>query len=408
MWAIPVLIPFVAAFVILVSPAWNIIKKPGDFNTKYSLAKNRKRFLIFLLISFVVTGSISGGLYWWGTASMYDKEVWNFKVKSIKHEEEWTTKERRTRQVPCGTDSEGRTKYRTETYYVTEHHGPYWKAKDEYGKTRKIGRKNYEKWKKVWGNERKTGEHRGSAAGFSRAITGGIFECNWPKTFETMYPMSSVHRYKNKVRKSPSVFNLGEPTEEMIKAYPRPAEKKNTAPVVHYGVGLAGVDDLYLRRVNAELGPRHQIHTLLVPLGKDDRYKVQEILKAWQGPNKNELVVFFGHDNGKPMWCEVHSWMDNTTIHGMLMDKMMEQQFSTDEYAKALMELVPKYWVRKEFADFDYLKVTIHWGWVLAAVILSMVAEMVMFLVIDGETIESFRLNGYRRGLPRKYKRWSR
>lgn len=408
MWAIPILIPFVAAFVILVSPTWNVVKRSGEFDSKYALSSNRKKFLIFLLVSFVVTGLISGGLYWGGVASMYDNEVWNCKILKVKHEEKWTTRESRTRRVACGTDSKGNTKYRTETYYVTETHGPYWKAIDEYRNVSRISSSTYNKWKSVWSNEKKVGVHKGSAAGFGRAITGGIFECYWTKEFETIYPWASIHRYKNKVRKAPTVFNLGEPTEELMEKYPRPAEKKNGSGVCYYGVGLHGVDDLHIRRVNAHLGPKYQIHTLLIPLGKDDRYKVQDILTAWQGPNKNELVTFFGHENGVPAWCEVHSWMDDTTLHGNLRDWMMSAPFTTDRYAKALLSDVPKHWIRKEFEDFDYLKVSIHWGWILAALLTSLVAELVVFLIVDGEAIGKFRVDRYRRGLGKKYRRWSR
>jgi hypothetical protein len=378
MWAIPVLIPFLAAVVILVSPMWNITK--GHESEK---ANNRKKFLIFMLSSVVATSVISGLLYLGGSASMYDKEVWSCKIVKIIHEERWTEEESRTRQVASGKDSNGNTTYSTETYYVTETYGPYWHAYGN-GNKHKISGSTYNKWKDIWKNEKKTGVHRGSSASFDRSITGGIFESGWDNNFETIYPFADIHRYKNKVRKSPSVFNLGEPTEELVKRYPRPAETGSTSPLVNCGAVLPGMDTLYLRRVNAKLGTRYQIHTILIPLGPNDRHLVQDILTAWQGPNKNELVTFYGHDKGKVSWCEVHSWMDNTTIHSAMADAMMSKDtFDVRWYGESLMKLVPEHWRRKEFEDFDYLKVSIHWGWIMGSVLLSILAVVIVAIVIS-------------------------
>jgi len=404
MWAIPILIPFVAAFAILVSPAWNVVKRPGQFDTKYSLKDNRKKFLIFFLVSVLVTGVTSGALYWGGIAGLYDKEVWNCKVMKIRYEEKWTTHETRTETYTTGSGKNQQT--HTRIVHYTDTHGPYWKAVDEYGNVKTISSGTYASWKNVWLNEVKVGIHKGSSSGMSRSITGGIFECYWTRVFETIYPLATIHKYKNKVRKAPSVFNLGEPTKELIAKYPRPAEKKSTAPVMSYGNSLNGLDDMYLRRVNAKLGPRWEVHTLLVPMGKGERHKVREILTAWQGPNKNELVTFFGHENGVPAWCEVHSWMDNTTIHGEMENRMMAAPFTVEGYGEALMEVVPRHWRRKEFEDFDYLEVSIHWGWIVSAFLVSLVLEGVIFIVIDGKVASAIDDRRYKRRYSRSRRRW--
>jgi len=396
MWAIPILVPVLAALVILISPKWNVVKQPGDFNTRYNLRENRKRFAIFLVVSFVLTGLVSGGLYWIGSAKMWYKEVWNNKITKVRHEEKWTTKEQRSRQVPDGTETyytgtganrtaHTRTKYRTEYYYVTETHGPYWNAYDDQGSKNSISSATYQKWMKLWANEKKVGEHRGSSAGFDRAITGGIFESYWPKTFETMYPYATIHKYKNKVRQAPSVLKLPEPTEELAQKYPRPADKGNTSPVIYYGGKLPDADDMLLRRVNAKLGRRYQIHSILVVFSGDSpRTAADDVLRAWQGPNKNELATFMSIDGTQVKWCEVHSWLDNTTIHGIVRDGLMGEPFSCQRYADLLLESVPKHWHRKQFEDFEYLKVNIHWGWSMGAFLASIVIVWFVYFGLDG------------------------
>jgi len=110
---------------------------------------------------------------------------------------------------------------------------------------------------------------------------------------------------------------------------------------------------------------------------------VHDILRAWQGPNKNELVTFISLEGDKVLWCEVHSWMDDTTLHGMIRDRMILAPFTIENYGFFIMEYVPKHWARKEFEDFEYLEVTLHWGWTLAAFILVMAISFGCYFFID-------------------------
>jgi hypothetical protein len=392
--AIPLIVPPVLAFIILVSPLWPIAHGP-----RHKKTHNMKRFGIFVLVNVIVSAMTSGLMYRGGISKLMYPEVWNYKILKIRHEEKWTEEESRTREVPDGTDEEGNTTYRTETYYVTETYGPYWNAIDEYGKSRSINQGEYIKWRNLWVNQKKVGEHKGSSAGFDRSITGEIFECNWPRSFETIYPKAKIYRYKNKVRQSYSIMKFGKPTEEMVKKYPRPADKSNTSPIISYGgIPFNQEEKLMMRRVNANMGKRYEIHTILVVI-KSDTYRgiVGDILCAWEGPNKNELVTFLCVEEGIVKWCEVHSWIDNTTIHAMLRDELTGEQFSIQKYASLLQQYIPQHWRRKKFADFDYLRVSIHAGWVIAALIISLIIAVVSFLVIENHSTTGYRSYGYRR-----------
>ena len=315
---------------------------------------------------------------------MYASEIWNFKNVAVQHEEKWTERESRTRQVYTGTDSKGNAQYRTETYYVTETYGPYWKAIDEYGETRTIQKETYALWKKNWGNEKKTGVHKGSSAGFARSITGGIFKSVWPGTREKIYPQSTVHTYKNKIRCSQSILKLKEPTPELIEKYPRPADTDNLDPIVGYGTKFAYDQQLKLRQLNADFGKKYEIHVMLVVFQDQDMGIVDDVLSAWRGTNKNELVMFIGVDGRQVKWADVHSWMDDTTIHAIMRDKIMEEKvLSIDKICADLDKAVPQYWKRKEGADYEYLKVDIHWGWFVMALALSLGCCVGAMIVIN-------------------------
>lgn len=394
-WWIPAIIPLLACVIILFSPLWPVAAWQGERSLRH-IEHNLKKFGVYFLINLVVCLAVAGIMWAGAGAKTQFKEVWNFQVVGIKHEMEWTERERRSRQVACGTEtyytgsgrdrrSHTRTKYRTEHYYVTEHYGPYWKARNEYGSECRISKSEYDYWKSVWNNESQTGMHRGSSAGWDRKIDGPIFACSWPWTFETIYPDTSVHSYENKIRVSNSVLKFGQPTKEQLAMYPRPVDVGNTSPFVNYGVALSGDDTLYLSRVNASLGIKKQIHAILVLFNeKQERSVVEDVLSAWGGPNKNELVTFMSLEGGNIRWVEVHSWMDNTTLHATLRDELAGTKFSARRYGGLLMQYVPSLWLRKDFTEInEYLKVDISPWWMISGIILSLMFCVGSFFLVE-------------------------
>ena len=368
---------------ITISPQW-----PLSTGRACDRKLSRTKLWRFSWISFIISALISGGLYGISHHALMDREVWHFKNVKVVHQEEWTTDETRTRRVYSYTDSKGNAHYRTETYHVTEHHGPYWDAIDERGCEHTIDPGTYSRWAKIWNNQRQSGVHKGSSTGFDHAMTGRIFECNWTKDFERIYAYSEIHTYENRVRHSNSVFKGKEPTKELEAQYPRPAEVGNTSSVIGYNTSTSIIDAESIDQVNAQLGPKYLVHSILVVLNKNAvRSQVDDILTAWHNVNKNELVTFICLDGKKVKWCEVHSWMDNTTIHASIRDALMEGDFSTKKYVNILMLEIPKHWFKKDFRDFNYLEVEISSGWKITALILVILAMVALFFLIEN-TVE--------------------
>jgi len=369
---VPILIPLLGALIVLLSPAWPIARWQGA-RSNWEIRRNWGAFGAYMVVNVFVCGIIA--CLMWGGAIRKTKfpEVWNSEIVGIEHQEEWT--ERVTYTVShTTTDSKGKSHTTYETKHRTDHNGPYWYTHDEYGKREKISGAEYNRWKNIWKDEKMTGVNKGSSAGWDKEIDGNIYRCVWPRTFETIYPKTEIHIYENKVRVSDSVFKWKEPTKELIKKYRRPADLRNTSPVINYGGRSPTSDErLYLQRVNASLGPKFQIHSLLVIFGKDElRSVVSDVLSAWQGPNKNELVVFISYDGETVRWVEVHSWLDNTTLHARMRDGIMEEGFSFQKYGELLLENVPTGWRRKHFSEFNnYLRVKISPLWMIFALIIS-------------------------------------
>ena len=391
--AIAVLIPFITAFGILISPWWPLKK-----------VVNRKKFAWLIGVSIVASVLACWALYWGATRATYFNEVWNFKITSTTYEELWTTEESRTEMYQSGVDSKGHPTYSTRIVYYTQSHGPNWFAVDEYNKRHNINRRTFIEWAKVWKNERETGVNKGSASGFNTAVTGRIFKCTWPGRFDTIYPYAEIHRYENKVRASRgSVFKLPKPTEALLKKYPRPADQKKTHAIIWYDGNSGDVtkaDQLLMRRTNAVLGRKHEIHCVVVTIkAESGRETIQDILTAWQGPNKNELVIFAGIDeDGFVKFCEVHSWMDNTTIHAYLRDSISDTQFNIKEISSYLRHAVPAHWSRKHFRDFEYLQVDFHWGWGVGALFAVLAIMLGTFVLVEYKIFEEVDEYGDRIG----------
>lgn len=384
-WWIPVIIPLVGIIVILISPLWPIAKWQGA-RYVYEIQENYKKFGLYAFVNIIICILIAA-LCWLGAISKTRfPEVWNYKITGIRHEMKWTTEELRSRQVPCGSDEDGHTQYCTEFYTETETHGPYFIATDEYGLENFIYETEYIKCKSLWKNEQQTGMHKGSAAGWDKKIDGPIYECSWPNTFETIWPGTSIRRYVNKIRVSNSILNYGEATKEQKSRFPRPADKGDTSPFINCGgPNISDNNLLYLKQVNASLGKQYEIHPMLVVFGKNEtRGVVTDVLSTWQGPNKNELVTFMSLDGQEIKWVEVHSWVDDTTIHAVLRDELMGKPFTVQRYGELLRKFVPKYWHRKHFTPINaYLHIPISSGWVVFGVILSTVSGVFSFIIIN-------------------------
>lgn len=382
-WWIPALVPLIGMLILLISPAWPIARWEGA-TSSYEIEKNWFKFGIYAVVNILACLLFAWGSWEGAVAKTKFPEVWNFQITGTRHEMEWTTHETRTETYTTGSGKNEQT--HTRTIHYTETHGPYWYRIDEYGDESRINASEYNHWRNVWRNERQTGMHEGSSAGWDRSIDGPIYSCFWPQTFETMWPGASIQTYVNKIRVSHSVLNYGEATPQQKARFPRPADKGNVSPVIIYG-GLSASDEevLFLRRISASFGRRYEIHPMLVVFGKDEpRGVVTDVLTAWQGPNKNELVTFLSLDGQTIRWVEVHSWMDDTTLHATLRDELMGKPFTVKRYGELLQKHVPKLWHRKHFTPINaYLQVSIHPGWMVLGFLLSIITGIASYFIID-------------------------
>ncbi len=321
------------------------------------------------------------------------KEIWNSPSQKVILYEKWTEE-----SETCTTDDDGSRS--CTTYYIN--HPEYWRGVDEYDVEHEIEKPEYHHWARVWGGETHVNIIRIDKAFFGGR--GDKLEAYWDRTFDKMFPLAFIMIYENKVRASDTVWEFAEVDEETKEKFPRPADVPDTRPLMTYGVTVSAADDLFMRRMNAIWGNRYQLHNMIFLFNVaqyPDRSIVETVTNAWEGPNKNELITFIGLDGDKkPQWCDVVSWMDDTTIHSLIRQDVIEMdKFSAKNMADILKPRLASNWKRKEFADFDYIHVSVPAWTYLVIALLNIVSVGAGGAVIESKVYDrrsAFRRSKYR------------
>lgn len=367
---------------------------------------------VYLGATIIVSLLASGLSYFIGTRQDYYAEVWNYKVNAVRYYEDWDE------EVPCRhphyvtktrtvtkTDSKGNSYTDTETYteqdgwehpYDVDYHPRHWEALTEYGNERSISCEAYGAWKQSWANEHFVDMHRSY-----HSKDGDMYESNWTRDFDRMFPMEHTQNYKNKVRVSNSVFNYPEVSKEVQKKYWRPADKGYTNGVLSYdGTAFTQAEDMVIRRCNAQLGPSSKIHVLVMLWNAETSSDIMnDVLAAWRGPNKNELVIAISVDGQRNVkWTQCYSWCDDTTIHSMVRQHVNDMgKLDFNKMKEVLLADVPKYWQKKDFREFEYIKNPLPWWCYLIAIVLSVGASVGGGIVICNKEDDLLRSLGERR-----------
>lgn len=318
--------------------------KDVQYNNKNSLIRNNFIVLSLLMIVF-------GGLFFASfVSSITHKEVRNYYITKVSHQERYSQKVVYFVQVYAGQDSKGRSRYRTERRVKTSYHGPYYIAHSSSGREYTITHDEYNKWKNRWG-EKYIKTVVGTSAFLTPAISGKYYESFYNGKMEDVFPKPEIHSYKNVLRNSNSIFGF-----KYGNGIKHPVDNGNTNGVIS-DINLNDTDIALFANFNAIKGNLKQIHIITI-ITKNKANNAVKTINNWGGLNKNELAVFIGIDDNKNIiWTDAHSWMDNTKCQNMIRDEiMLIKKFD----AKLICNIYDKnlqYWKRKEFKDFNYIEI---------------------------------------------------
>jgi hypothetical protein len=290
-----------------------------------------------------------------------DHEIWNMYITSAQYTEPWTTWVTETcSRENCTGSGEDRTC--TTEYYdcsYCDRNGPSWTAYDNSGKSYSITRVQFEMLCNKWGNRTFKDMRRSIDYSGGCGQDGDAYTTKWNGVFEDLVPITAKHSYKNKVQVSTSVFNFQavdsiDKAELKLFEYPA-ADRWNYNPIL-------GATDIAaserLRKWNGKLGSFRQVHMLICVFKNLPREAAERQEDYWKGGNKNEFILCLGIDDSKKVkWSHVISWTEEEKLKIEVRDEAMEIGYDLVKIVDYMATNVQKKFQRKEFADFNYLKI---------------------------------------------------
>jgi hypothetical protein len=273
------------------------------------------------------------------------------------------------------TVGSGKTQ-RTETYdcsYV-QYHSEKWTAYTNCDSNVYINEEHYNKLKSIFKNEKKTGHNSGYT------ISGDIFQIKYNGVYNDLQPYTSVHRYKNKVQASKSVFKFQEISKEEADALGLYHENlvSGFGNYSSYGVVIPS-----LERLNAYYGSTYEVRVLILVYNKPMPI-FEKQRSYWNGGNKNELVIGIGLNEGKVSWCNLFSWSESDDFLVKTRRELENQIDSPPDYDRIvefLKKEIPTGWRRKNFEDFEYLEVE-YPDWIYTLVIsVSLISSIIISVI---------------------------
>lgn len=354
--------------------------------------KNWIKIAIIGAVSLLVTIAIVSIDYY---SQVTDTEVWSGTVVDWKHEEEWD--EWHPPVESCSTDSKGNRSCTTTPGYW-EHHPAenHIKTSDNGWMSVKKSPDGEKKFNDSWPND-----------------VGPLKEY-WPEGT----PSASTHKYINKVNASYSIYRHPDIDLDKYTNLPEYPVKVTNLINVDRIVGDVPNKEKALEllakensRLNAfvenkETGKKEswkQVNMIFVNLGSDKTEDYGFALQDyWQGGNKNDFVVSFSmNDDGTINWVYPFSWSESELLKIQVRDYFLDLDKITD-FTKIVDDtslFVEKGFERKQFADFNYLRIQTTKGsqigiWVFN--ILLVITSIVLGFLEKNGTID-FNRSSYRR-----------
>ena len=331
--------------------------------------------------------------YWGSTIiSIYEQEPYNYwQVQTC------------SRQVPCGTDSEGHTVYCTE-YYDCSHQvdvSPSWYAKTDIGERFYIKESLYDSLfiqferKRAVVDEHHNYSPRDKAVGsrgtkFEGKRVGNIsyeWKTDWPGSDDTRKASFSKHRYTNKIKASDlTIFNIkivSEKQADTLGLFKYPDVDRITFPTILKDSSVVISKDIQekFRRLNGKYGPSNEMRLwILVFEDKPQLYgKYQE--NYWVKGNMNELVICMSKKDTTLQWVNIFSWTINESlpieIRNYISNLPSITEKTWNELYVYLNENLSKF-QRRDFKEFDYLKRQNKWWEIFIVYIFGVAAAVGM------------------------------
>lgn len=350
-------------------------------------------YLLPIAASFVIIGA---GKLLTETMQVQDTEYWGGWVSRATYEEPWDERvscrhaKYRTEYYECGDGKTSRTCSRQvfegyEHAYDVDDHPAKWYIEDSNGFTIGISSARFE-WLSQQFNERTFVELNRDY----HSQDGNAYVAHWDKDWTTLQPVTTVHRYENRVAVSKSIYSYPDVNPKKSPVYDYPEVNGYDCTSVLSKKRWAGQGEI--DKLNAVLGAKKQVRVWVL-LWEDAPRQVGFDQEAyWKGSNKNEIVICVSYKGNEVQWAHVFSWSKSenlkTAIQSYLAVDNPKLDFRT--FAPWLQSEVESKWNRRNWKDFDYLTVEPPtWAVVTLWIITGLVCVgTAYFCIYNGEDLE--------------------
>ncbi len=227
------------------------------------------------------------------------------------------------------------------------------------------------KFRSLTGSHIKGGIRHGQYKNFSDEIING-FEQHYK-----YFPISERNTYTNKIVNSNSIFNFENISKEEASAlglyeFPKPDERYDVPAILCRSFEIPKEIDALYRRFNALEAPSKQLRLFILIFDADAGIAVAEKQKSYRkGGNKNEIIICLGVTSDKEIkWVYTFSWAKETIVEVEINQWFLEHSQLDFEAFLAWFSFEYRKWERREFKEFDYIRVNLKL-WQYIAVMLG-------------------------------------
>lgn len=190
-----------------------------------------------------------------------------------------------------------------------------------------------------------------------------------PKRWDASFPgepWASQHSFTNYIKANPDSVLLGTKGDmvkwgKMVPQYPDGIfDYYYNSPVLNMGV--PGVDvntwNWLVRETNKTLGPKKQVHIIVILVPTNDRNYIYALKDAWLGGKKNDVDVVIGSQDGKTIdFADVMSWSTNHALAVELRDDIqaLGQMDKRDDIVKVITTRVDADFVRMHMKSMQWI-----------------------------------------------------
>lgn len=276
-----------------------------------------------------------------------DTETWSGEVIKATYHPYWHATWTETYTT---TDSEGNTHFHTRI--KSESHPEYWDLDTSLSQNKNISKIKFEEVLKNFGGQMTIEKpFKPHFDGGDRNIYVAYNKTNY------IIPVTDKRNWKNRIKASKNIFNfvdIPKSLENSLFKYP----ENNNIFISDRVMGIAqkSIDIQKWDALNSLLGPIKKVNVIICGFDNSNTEYGQYQEAFWRGGKKNDLVICYGPDNIRPIWCYVFGWTEKDLVKQNLQTVILNNGVNNNVIDLIKKEIYTNYQI-KDWEKFNYISI---------------------------------------------------